>query len=115
MMWVAVIGDRYFANKHLVWQVVRDLPDGVTVVLGAMRWAGEKVAEGAAASRGFPVVRLAAFIEQIDTLLLFSDTEENGGAVWEIVRQVRKRGLHVETYTSASEPRLARLQMRLFE
>lgn len=115
MIWIAVVGDRNFANKHLIWQVIRGLPDGVTVVMGAMRWAGEKTVEGAAVSRGFPCVRLADFVEQIDTLLLFSDTEENSGTVWEIVRQVRKRGLHVEAYTSASEPHPARLQMRLFE
>lgn len=114
MMRIAVLGERYFSARHLVWQVIRTLPDGVTLIVPPLQWSASKTIDGAAASRGFAVERMAEFVEQVDAVLLFADADECGGWLWEMVRRMRKRGLHIERYHSASDPRPPKLQMVMF-
>lgn len=114
MIRVAIIGERWFSNKHLIWQVTRLLPDNVTILLPLASWAGTQSIEGAAASRGLPIRRGEISLDQIEGLLLFADGDENGGRLWNFVRQARERGLHIERFFSSSEPRIPRLQMMLF-
>lgn len=114
MITVAVIGDRYFGNHQLIWQVLRSLPDYAQIALGVTAWSGRDTAEKAAKSRGLPVIRMAIFAEQIDTLIVFTDTSEYIGQMRDLVRAVQQRGLPVERYSSASSARLPQLQMRLW-
>lgn len=113
MIRVAMVGERWFSNRHLTWQVTRLLPDNVEILLPLASWAGTQSIEGAAASRGLLVRRVEISLDQIEGLLLFADSDENGGRLWHFIRQARERGLHIERFLSSSEPREPRLQMML--
>lgn len=111
---IGIIGDRYFPNRHLIWQYVRQLPAGADIALEGKNWAGVKVIEGARTDARQTILKTDQIVMVVDSLTVFTDLPERPGVLWDTIRAARQRGLAIDLYHSSDSLRAAQYQMRLF-